>query len=281
MENKFAIVGMGFIYPRHVQAIKALGGVIRMSCDIDESKFPKDHSVLEYWTDWVEMFNHPRFIGVTHVIICTPNYLHDVITREALLRGKKVLCEKPLSINGAEGMRGVNTVLQLRKHPELQNMAKPSRLSVVAKMYRDNKYWKSWKGQETLSGGILYNLGVHYIDLAIFLLENKWQVIEVKKTNKFIDALGYHACVCVEAKVDFDGVPVDFHIEVVDKKEDQGRSVTINEGKEITLSNAENLSYEDLHIEVYKDFLADKGIGLWEAGQSLNLIEDILKWKPN
>jgi UDP-N-acetyl-2-amino-2-deoxyglucuronate dehydrogenase len=243
----------GFIAPRHKQAIEKLGAEVFLSCDKER--------------DWVEMFNHPDFDEVTHVSICTPNYLHSVITREALLKGKKVLCEKPLSINGTEGLDGVKTVLQLRYHPELQKINKPKELQVTAKMFRDDKYWKSWKGNEVMSGGILYNLGVHYVDLAIFLLGDSWEIIDVYKTDKK-----------VTATVRFGESLANFHIEVVNNRDEQGRKL-IADGKEITLSNQDNLSYEDLHTEVYKEFLAGRGIGIDESEKSLKLISAICQYK--
>lgn len=254
--NKFCVIGKGFIFDRHKQAIESLGDKIIMTCDIDPKKKAD-------FVDWVEAFNHPKFDEVTHVSICTPNYLHPVIAREALLKGKKVLCEKPLSINGTDGMGGVKTVLQLRYHPELRKLNKPKEIFITAKMFRDDKYWKSWKGNEVMSGGVLYNLGVHYIDLAIFLLGDSWEIVWAKKSKKKVMAI-----------VRFGDSLVDFHIEIVDSKDKQGRKL-IADGKEITLSNQENLSYEDLHKEVYKDFIAGRGIGLEEAKKGLKLIKAI------
>ena len=135
---KFAIVGMGFIYPRHVQAIEYIGGKVSMTCDIDKTKQTD-------FTDWVEMFNHPDFEDIDAVAILTPNHLHTVIAREARLRGKRVLCEKPLSINGTKNLEGVNTVLQLRHHPALKNL-EPGNIVVEAKMFRDDvSFDRDWE----------------------------------------------------------------------------------------------------------------------------------------
>lgn len=265
MRAKFAIIGKGFIYPRHVQAIQECGGEVFMTCDIDERKHGNDAVGLFHFLDWLEMFNSPRFDEVTHVSVLTPNYLHSTIAREALLRGKQVLCEKPLSINGLEGMQGVKTVLQLRHHPELQKINKPKRVQVVAKMYRDDKYWSSWKGNPILSGGVLYNLGVHYVDLLIFLMGDSWKILWTKVTEKLARGV-----------IEFESGVAEFHIEIVDSKEKQGR-LLLADGKEIVLSNQENLSYEDLHKHVYREFLAGRGIGVEEAGKSLKLIGAILK----
>lgn len=258
--NKFAVIGLGFIYPRHKQSIEAVGGEVYLTCDIDKTKNPD-------FTDWVEMFNHPKFEEVSYVIICTPNYLHSTITREALLRGKKVLCEKPLSINGTEGMDGVKTVMQLRYHPALQGMNKPKEVYVEAKMFRDDKYWNSWKGNDVMSGGVLFNLGVHYIDLLVFLLGDSWEIVRVKKSRK-----------CVEGEVRFGESTARFHIEAVDSRDNQGRKL-IADGKEIVLSNQDNLSYEDLHTAVYKDFLKGKGVSLEETKKSIKLIRAILNYE--
>lgn len=262
-KTKFAVIGMGFIYPRHVQAIEANGGEVYLTCDIDPKKKPD-------FTDWVEMFNDPRFDEVTHVSICTPNYLHAIIGREALLKGKKVLCEKPISINGWEGLEGAMAVMQLRYHPELQKINRPQRLHIEAKMYRDKKYWKGWKGNDVKSGGILYNLGVHYVDLAIFLISDRWQIIRVVRSKKR-----------VEADVIFDGYDgsvVHFDIEVVNDRKKQNRTL-IADGRMIHLSNADNLSYEDLHKAVYKEFLAGRGVSMVEASKSLKLIKSILTYE--
>lgn len=260
--SKFAVIGKGFIYPRHKQAIEANGGEVYLTCDIDPKTKPD-------FTDWVEMFNDPRFDQVTHVSICTPNYLHSTITREALLRGKKVLCEKPLSINGTEGMHGAKAVMQLRHHPELQKINRPKQIWIEAKMFRDEKYWKGWKGDDVKSGGILYNLGVHYVDLAIFLLGDRWQITQVVKSKKKV-----MASIIFDG---FDGSVVQIHIEVVNDRKKQGRRMLVD-GKWIELSNADNLSYEDLHQAVYKDFMAGRGVSVEEADKSLKLIRAILNY---
>lgn len=256
--SRFAIVGKGFIFDRHVQAIESLGHEVAMTCDIDESKNPD-------YTDWLYMFNRPEFDYVDAVSILTPNYLHGPIAREALRRGKKVLCEKPLAIDGTEGLDDVKNILQLRYHPELQKMNKPKNITVEAKMFRDDVYWNSWKGDPFKSGGVLYNLGVHYVDLAIFLLGDSWEIKVAGCTDK-------HA----QAHVQFGESEAIIDIEVVDDRERQGRRL-LADGKEITLSNQDNLSYEDLHKEVYKEFLAGRGVSTAEASKSIKLINAILE----
>jgi UDP-N-acetyl-2-amino-2-deoxyglucuronate dehydrogenase len=255
--NNFAIIGKGFIFDRHKTAIESLGGKVLMTCDINPDTKPD-------FTDWVKMFASPEFDKIDSVSILTPNYLHSVMVKEALKRGKRVLCEKPLSINGTEGIRGVKTVLQLRHHPALKDLT-PKNVHVDARMFRDDSYWNGWKGQKNTSGGILFNLGVHYIDLLIFLLGNPKKILKSVVT----DRLAY-------GDIEFEKGIGTFNIEIVDNRERQSRRILVD-GKEILLSNHDNLSYEDLHKEVYKEFFWGKGIEAEEAEKSLNLIHELLK----
>ena len=256
--KKYAVIGKGFIFSRHKEAIEKTGGEIALTCDIDPAKNAD-------FKDWVEMCNSPRFKEIDTVVICTPNYLHGVMAREAALLNKKVICEKPLSITGTEGLYGVNTVLQLRYHPALQGL-NPSIVDVTAKMFRDDSYWNGWKGDPVKSGGIIYNLGIHYIDLLIYLLGNPVaiQEAEIGKT-------------LATGNIRFEHGYGTFHIEILPTREGQIRKI-LADGREISLSDKDNLSYEDLHLQVYENFLNGKGISFGEEKKSLSLVKDLIQF---
>jgi UDP-N-acetyl-2-amino-2-deoxyglucuronate dehydrogenase len=260
-KKNFAIIGKGFIYDRHVKAIKHVGGKVVLTCDIDPNKKAD-------FTDWVLMYNSPEFEKVDVVVICAPNYLHGVMAREARARNKQVICEKPLCIDTVNGMYQVYSVLQLRHHPALQRIKKGN-IEVDAKMYRDDVYWDSWKGDDAKSGGIIYNLGIHYLDIMIFLLGEPTDVEYFSLTKK--RAIGI---------VRFGKFIGKFNIQIVDSKKEQGRSLKIR-GKEINLSNKENLSYEDLHKRVYEDFMIGRGSGVRKASRALSLIRKLKAWRHN
>src|SRR6185295_4802546 len=118
---------------------------------------------------------------VHYVSVCSPNYLHDAHIRLALRVGADVICEKPLVINPwnldalqeleVETGRRINTVLQLRLHPDL--MALKARIDAEANRARHEVcltyvttrgrwYDVSWKGSEERSGGIVTNIGIHF-----------------------------------------------------------------------------------------------------------------------
>lgn len=130
--------------------------------------------------------------NIDAIDICTPNYLHSVIAVEALERGLHVFCEKPDAVNVAEAEK---------MHAAAEKSGK------VLMVMRNNRYWLTssflkkyiddgrmgeiyaarcgWqrrrgipgKGgwfttKEQSGGGPLIDLGVHMIDLTMWLMGN-------------------------------------------------------------------------------------------------------------
>ena len=133
----FGILGLaGFIAPRHIQAISAVGGDVTAALDphdsvgVIDSYFPN----AAFFTEFERFDRHLEKLrragrGVDHMTICTPNYLHDAHVRFALRMGAHAICEKPLVLNPwnvdaiaeieAESEGRVHTILQLRLHPAI------------------------------------------------------------------------------------------------------------------------------------------------------------------
>ena len=133
----FALIGAGgYIAPRHMRAIKDIGANLRAAYDpadsvgIMDSYFPDARFFTEF-----ERFDryidrcHRQGDQISHVSICSPNYLHDAHVRFALRSGADAICEKPLVLNpwNLDGLAAVendtghkvNTILQLRLHPAI------------------------------------------------------------------------------------------------------------------------------------------------------------------
>jgi predicted dehydrogenase len=58
-------------------------------------------------TDWRKLIERK---DIDVIDICTPNNLHAEIAAAAAQAGKKILCEKPLAMNGPEGLKMVQAV---------------------------------------------------------------------------------------------------------------------------------------------------------------------------
>ena len=103
----FALIGAaGYVAPRHMKAIKAVGGDLVVAFDpndsvgVIDSHFPDAHFFVEFerFDRHVDKLRR-RDEKIDYVSICSPNYLHDAHCRFALRSGADAICEKPLVLN--------------------------------------------------------------------------------------------------------------------------------------------------------------------------------------
>ena len=188
----FALLGAaGFVAPRHMDAIKHIGGELVAAMDPHDSvgildtyfpgcQFFTDFGRFERHLYKLKREDHP----VDYLVICTPNHTHDTLVRLGLHMGCEVICEKPLAIyphnvealirEEQENKGKINTILQLRHHPSIPIIRekidvtrKPMTVKLRYHAPRGSWYHSSWKGDEEKSGGILMNIGVHFFDLLL------------------------------------------------------------------------------------------------------------------
>jgi len=97
---KVGVIGTGFIGPAHVEALRRLGNIevaalAECSAELARSK-AEALGIEEYYSDYRQLLEKK---DIKSVHICSPNYLHYQMAKEALEAGKHVICEKPLAIN--------------------------------------------------------------------------------------------------------------------------------------------------------------------------------------
>jgi len=94
---------MGFIGPLHIESLRRMGNVEVLAVAGRDEKSAgakaKALCIPKVYGDYRELLRDPE-IDVVH--ICSPNHLHYLQSKEALLQGKHVLCEKPLAMNSDE-----------------------------------------------------------------------------------------------------------------------------------------------------------------------------------
>ena len=190
----YALIGAaGYIAPRHMRAIASTGGRLVVAYDpndsvgVIDSHFPD----AEFFTEFEQFDRHidelrRRGSKIDYASICSPNYLHDAHCRFALRSGADAICEKPLvldprSIDGLAGIehetgRRISTILQLRLHPAIialrerfANSNKRHKVELTYITSRGRWYHASWKGDDTKSGGVATNIGVHFFDMLSFV----------------------------------------------------------------------------------------------------------------
>ena len=105
------MIGYGFMGRAHSNAYRKVGNffdlayqpVLKAACARDRDKvqaFAGKWGYESIETDWRKMIERK---DIDAIDICTPNSTHKEIALAAANAGKMVLCEKPLSMNAAEG----------------------------------------------------------------------------------------------------------------------------------------------------------------------------------
>jgi UDP-N-acetyl-2-amino-2-deoxyglucuronate dehydrogenase len=281
---KFALIGAaGYVAPKHMKAIKENDCDLVAALDphdsvgILDSYFPscRFFSEMERFDRYLEKIKRQKE-GINYLSICSPNYLHDAHCRLGLRLGADVLCEKPLVLNPwnldqleeieNESRGRIYVVLQLRFHPELlkiKNSLDDKRHSVVIDYItpRGSWYLSSWKGDIKKSGGLITNIGVHLIDMIIWLFGFPERHIIIKNTpNKVAgEIILENADVKFSLSIDRNDLP--------NNKYSSFRSISINNSP-VQLDNV----FTDLHTTVYKNMLNNIGFGLSDARPAVELV---------
>ena len=125
------------------------------------------------------------------VSVCTPNKSHKELTIAALESGSHVLCEKPMAMNAAEGHEmlmaakraGKRLMINFSYRFSAQSQALKAQkdAGVFGDIYFGRTVWHrrrgmpgfgGWFGTKALAGGgPLIDLGVHRLDLALWLMD--------------------------------------------------------------------------------------------------------------
>jgi len=259
---RFSVIGTGFISSRHFEAINYVKGEI---VDVvNDFRSPND---------WKGIVKKPE---ADCIVILTPNDLHYEMAMAVADEGKIVLCEKPLAIRVKQvedlaKRENIFTVLQLRHHPIAKKLKKEIKKSekyeidMDISVYRDKDYYEGWQGQKERSGGVLFKIGIHYFDMLLYLFGGYKEV----ETNFLDDKTGYGT---IKGK----NYLCNWRVSTEEKKENQRRVFNIN-GEKYNFSSKDNLSYENLHREVYKDLLRGMGVTPRDVLETTILIEKLNK----
>jgi len=291
----FGLIGAaGFVAPRHMKAIKETGNQLIAALDkhdnvgILDSYFPNAY----FFTEFERFDRHLDKLKrkgekVDFISICSPNYLHDSHIRYTLRYGADAICEKPLVLNPwnvdaldeieKETGRKIFTILQLRLHPAIiafrENIlaAPKDKFHKVDLKYitsRGNWYHASWKGDDSKSGGVATNIGVHFFDMLIWIFGNVQGYEVTDYTDRRASGMlrFKNAEVTWFLSIDYNDIPPD----VREKGKRTYRTLTVN-GDALEFSEG----FTDLHTESYKQILGGNGFGITEARPSIELIYNL------
>jgi UDP-N-acetyl-2-amino-2-deoxyglucuronate dehydrogenase len=253
-----------------------------------DSYFPN----ADFFTEFERFDRHVEKLrrngkGLDYVSICTPNYLHDAHIRMALRSGAHAICEKPLVLNPwnvealmdieKESGKKINTILQLRLHPSIIALKNKIDQNTSATKYdvdltyitsRGKWYDISWKGDESKSGGIATNIGIHFFDMLSWIFGDVQEsMVHVREKDKSSGYLEFeNARVRWFLSIDENSLPKE--IKEIGQK--TYRSITIND-EALEFSTG----FTELHTESYKSILKGEGFGLLDAKSSIDIVYDI------
>ncbi|MEN9446932.1 MAG: hypothetical protein RJA25_221 [Bacteroidota bacterium] len=284
MGKRFALIGVaGYIAPRHLKAIKEVGGTLVAAYDISDrvgildSYFPD----CEFFTDEFAFYDFLLEKNpVDYLVVCSPNYLHEEHCYAGLKLNANVICEKPLALTleslqhlqEAETYtdKHIYTILQLRLHPMLLDLKKEIAQSEISKQEvlmeyhtpRGKWYSKSWKGDIKKSGGVATNIGIHLFDLAVWLFGEVQHIQPEILTD-------------TESKgiLELQGATVKWDLSI-EPTNTPKRQIIIN-GKSYEFTDG----FSDLHTVSYEAILNNKGFGLDVIQPSIEIVERIRAFK--
>ena len=208
---KIGIIGNGGICKgAHIPAyLEDPRAEIVAVCDIikERAEFIRDNYYPEakVYTDYKELLKDEN---VESVDICTPNYLHSIIAVDAFKAGKHVFSEKPDAVSVEEALKmkkaaeEAGKVLMVMRNNRFVSASKYIKKYIdegkMGEIYAGRCGWQRRRGipgkggwfttKAQSGGGPLIDLGVHMIDLAIWLMGNPTPVAVSGNTYcKFAD----------------------------------------------------------------------------------------------
>lgn len=294
----FALFGAsGYVAPRHMRAIRDTGNNLVAALDPYDNCGVLDSYFLDcaFFTQF-ERFD--RFLDkcrragnpIEWVSIATPNYLHDAHIRYALRNGCNVICEKPLVImpHNLDGLleleqetgKRVCTVMQLREHERIKALKgavdetlnlNPNHIFDVQLEYttvRGPWYYRAWKGSEVLSGGLAANIGIHFLDMLVWLFGPEKNT---ELHHKEFDLIyGYS---------EFESAGVSWQLSTsMDTLVTRDLAPSVRAYRSMVIDRMPvefSDGFTDLHTVVYEKALRGEGVGIEEARSSIELAHKI------
>jgi len=188
---RIGVIGAGGISSHHLQVIQEEARVDPVAiADISleaANRMAETFQISRVYTDYEKMLESE---DIDAVVVCVPNFLHAEVAIRALEAGKHVLSEKPMAMN-------VDLARQMKETADrsgkvlmiAQNNRFRGETLLAKKLVDENRMgkiyhaktgwvrrngipgWGSWFTQKELSGGgPLIDVGVHVLDLTLWIM---------------------------------------------------------------------------------------------------------------
>ena len=188
---KVGVVGYGasfHIARHHLHEMKQAGMTAVAVADIDASRLPvakEDFPEVETFLSAGEML---ASCEVDLLAVCTPHNVHAEVALECLHAGRHVVTEKPFAVTTAEcdamiAAAKKNDVMLSTYHNRhwdgwIMNAVEKIRGGMIGDVVRikahsggHNQPREWWRSSKSISGGIMYDWGAHFLEYALQLLD--------------------------------------------------------------------------------------------------------------
>jgi len=203
-KTRIAIIGLGSVAQLvHLpNLVKIKNAEITAVVEVNKNRLHSvadKYDVKKRFTDYKDLLNN---IDADAVIIATPTHLHKQMAIDCLNAGKDVLVEKPLARNSSEGIEVIECAkknnrklmvgMNLRYRPDSMLIRSLIDAGEIGKPFYIKCGWirkqssseKWFTKREEAGGGVILDLGVNLVDLALWLADYP-KAISISTKNYF------------------------------------------------------------------------------------------------
>ena len=190
---KVAVVGYGGVYNMgriHLQDVQKAGMTPRAAVELDATRLalaPQDFPGIQTYGTVDEMLAKS---DANLVILITPHNTHAPLALQCIAAGRHVVCEKPFAVTtqecddmiGAAQKAGVMLSTFHNRHWDgsvvkalevVQSGLIGDIVRIECHMGQWNKPGDIWRASKSISGGILYDWGVHLLEYSLQLIDSE------------------------------------------------------------------------------------------------------------
>ncbi len=203
-KTRIAVIGLGSVAQLvHLpNLVKIKNAEITAVVEVNKNRLHSvadKYDVKKRFTDYKELLNN---VDADAVIIATPTHLHKQMAIDCLNAGKDVLVEKPLARNSSEGIEVIECAkknnrklmvgMNLRYRPDSMLIRSLIDAGEIGKPFYIKCGWirkqssseKWFTKREEAGGGVILDLGVNLVDLALWLADYP-KAISISTKNYF------------------------------------------------------------------------------------------------
>tara|TARA_B100000780_G_C21127007_1_gene457878 strand:+ start:22597 stop:23454 length:858 start_codon:yes stop_codon:yes gene_type:complete len=283
---KFGIIGIaGYVAKKHLNCIKKMDGSLIAAYDKHDNVgfIDRDFPSANFFKKEQQFFSYIKKKKIDYLVICSPTHMHFRHIIKGLASGANVIVEKPPLLN-SENLKKINIyekkynkkcycIFQLRVNKKIINLKKKIdkeknkkfEVKIFYNTFRGDWYFKSWKNDKKLSGGLAVNIGIHFFDILL------WMFGSVKLFKLYRNTQNETKGILNFEKANTQWLLSTKKLSKKSFKDNFIRYMKVN-GKKINFDK-----FDDLHYENYKKIIYDKKFHISEFKNTIKFIDKLKK----